>query len=100
MNKYKPIDCKSIERVDKRIIKQKIRVAKTKLRKIQKSATECKEDHLMQLAKEAEEEENYAHARYLRNLISIGNHQQMYIVIRNYTKDKVNISLTYIDVPK
>ena len=54
----------------------------------------------MQLAKEAEEEENYAHARYLRNLISIGNHQQMYIVIRNYTKDKVNISLTYIDVPK
>ena len=100
MNKYKPMDCKSIERVDKRIIKQKIRVAKTQLRKIQKSATEFREDHLSQLAEEAEEEENYAHARYLRNPISIENHQQMHIVIRSYTKDKVNSSLTYIDVPK
>ena len=75
-------------------------MAKKQLRKIQKNATEFRVDHLKKLAEEAEEEENYAHARYLRNLISIESQQQMHAVIRSYTKDKVNSSLTYIDVPK
>ena len=86
--------------MDKTIIKKKLQAANKHLRKIQKNATEFRVDHLKKLAEEAEEEENYAHARYLRNLISIESQQQMHAVIRSYTKDKVNSSLTYIDVPK
>ena len=48
---------------------------KKELRKIQKNATEFRVDHLRKLAEEAEEEVNYAHVRYLRNLISIENQQ-------------------------
>ena len=73
---------------------------KKQLRKIQKNATEFRVDHLRKLAEEMEEEENYTHARCLRNLISIENQQQMHTVIRSYTKDKVNSSFIYIDVLK
>ena len=83
-----------------KIIKQKLRVVKTQLMKIQKYATEFREDNLRQSAEEAGEEENCAHAIYFHNLISIENQQQMHAVIRSYTKDKVNSSLTYIDVLK
>ena len=39
MNKYKQIDYKSIERIDKTIIKKKLQAANKHLRKIQKNAT-------------------------------------------------------------
>ena len=39
MNKYKQIDCRSIERVDKTIIKKKLQMKKKQVRKIQKNAT-------------------------------------------------------------
>ena len=64
-------------------------MVKTQLMKIQKYATEFREDNLRQSAEEAGEEENCAHAIYFHNLISIENQQQMYVVICTYTKDKV-----------
>ena len=48
-------------------------MVKTQLMKIQKYATEFREDNLRQSTEEAEEEENCAHAIYLRNLTSIEN---------------------------
>ena len=48
-------------------------MVKTQLMKIQKYATEFREDNLRQSAEEAEEKENCAHAIYLRNLTSIEN---------------------------
>ena len=53
---------------------------------------------LRQSAEEVEAEENYTHARYLRNLIDIDNQRLMHMIIKSYSKLNQNSSLNHIDV--
>ena len=44
-------------------------------------------------------EDNFKHAKYLQNLISIENQQSLLSIIRSYSKMTKHSSLKYIDVP-
>ena len=66
---------------------------------VQNKVKQYRDDHLRQLAAEGDIEENFKHAKYLRNLISIENHQSLHSIIRSYSKMTKNSSLKYIDVP-
>ena len=65
---------------------------------VQNKVNQYRDDHLRQLAAEGDIEENFKHAKYLRNLISIENHQSLHSIIRSYSKMTKNSSLQYIDV--
>ena len=83
-----------------KIIKQNLRKAKKQLRIVQNKAKQYREDHLRQLADEAEIEENFKHAKYLRNLISIETQQSLHSIIRSHSKLTKNSGLKYIDVTR
>ena len=68
------------------IIKNNLRQAKTNLKNVQTQAKELREPHLWQNAEETEADENFTHARYLRNLISIENQQLMHRIIKSFQK--------------
>ena len=75
-----------IDRSNMEIIKNNLRKAKTNLKNVQAKAKELRKTHLRQSAEEAEAEENFTHARYLRNLISIENQQLMHRIIKSFQK--------------
>ena len=56
------------------------------MKNVQAKAKELRETHLRQSAEEAEANENFTHARYIRNLISIENQQLMHRIIKSFQK--------------
>ena len=69
------------------------------MKNVQAKAKELRETHRRQSAEEAEANENFTHALYIRNLISIENQQLMHRIIKSCTKVNQNSSLNHIYVP-
>ena len=82
-----------IERSNMEIIKNNLRQEKTNLKNVQAQAKELRETHLQQSAEETEADENFIHARYLRNLICIENQQLMHMIIKSYSTANQNSTL-------